>query len=194
MDRSDYTRELEGFVSRSTALLNERVKSGGLPAVSRFGVWLVIVSHVIDRFVEAFSRVKKCSVPGRGLMSLDAATVLAAAAKAGPIVPACLARDKTHVDGFVAAFYYDSEGDLLAWVAANRERYPLRHVRALLANGIGPGLKKKALKDVTAAVDAFYLVPMPDDVARAAALEKGASAVAGGLASLGSALSGGAMT
>jgi hypothetical protein len=93
------------MLSRATALLNERVRSGALPAVARVGGWSAIVSHMMDRFVEGYSRVRKCSVPGRGLMSLDVGTVYATCAKVGPIVPACLARDKGHVDTYVAAFY-----------------------------------------------------------------------------------------
>lgn len=179
------------FIQRATTLLNEKVKHSGLPAVSRFGVWSAIVSHVIDRFVDGFSKVKKCSVPGRGLMNLDSATVYAACAKAGPIVPTCLSRDKAHVDAFIAAFYYDNESDLLQWITQNRAAYPLKHMRALLLNGIGLTMKKKPLKDMTAAIDALYLVPMPEEMARQLAMEKGATAVAGGLVAMGAAMTGG---
>ena len=159
--------------------------------MSRFGVWSAIVTHVVDRFVDGFSKVKKCSVPGRGLMNLDSATVYAACAKAGPIVPSCLARDKVHMDGFIAAFYYDSESDLLAWVTQNRAAYPLKHMRALLLHGIGLGMKKKGLKDMLSAIEGLYLVPMPEDMARQLAMEKGATAVAGGLVAMGAAMTGG---
>ena len=45
-------------------------------------------------------------------------------AKVGPVVPGCLSRDKAHADLFIAAFYYDSEADLIAWVTKNRAAYP----------------------------------------------------------------------
>ncbi len=77
MDPSSYTADLSPHLARATALLNACVASGALPAVSRFGVWSAIVSHIVDRFVEGISRVKKCSVPGRGLMSLDLGTLYA---------------------------------------------------------------------------------------------------------------------
>ena len=190
MEPSAYTAELVPFLSRATAVLNERVKAGALPAVSRFGIWSAVVTHIMDRFVEGYSRVKKCSVPGRGLMSLDVGTVYAHCARVGPIVPACLARDKAHADGFVAAYYYDSDADLLAWLTAHRAAYPLRHARALVAHGIGPTLKKKAAKDLAAAVDALYLLAMPDDVARQLAVEKGVQLGVAGMVAMGAAMSG----
>jgi hypothetical protein len=189
MESSDYTKvALEPWIARAAALLNERVKNGGLPAISRFGVWSVIVSHLLDRFVEGFSRVKKCTMQGRGLMSLDAATVYAACVKASPVVSACLARDKSHVDAFVAAFYYDSEGDLLAWITQHRAAYPVRQMRALLTSGIGLTLKKKAAKDLGAAIEALYLLPMSEEMARQLAMEKGVSAVGGGFVAMGAAM------
>ena len=44
--------------------------------------------------------------------------------------PACLARDRSFVDSYIAAYYYDNEADLLDWIAKNRHQYALHHVRA----------------------------------------------------------------
>jgi hypothetical protein len=97
MEPSKYTSDFSTVLNRAGALLAERVAAGALPPISRLGVWCAIVSHVIERFVEGVSRVKKCSVPGRGLMSLDVGTIYAAAAKASAVLPGCLARDKVRV-------------------------------------------------------------------------------------------------
>jgi hypothetical protein len=189
MEPSRYAHvELPPFITRSANLMHEKVKNAGLPAVSRLGIWCCVVSHVMERFVEGYARVKKCTVPGRGLMSLDAGTVYAQCVKVAPIIPHCLARDRSFVDSYIAAYYYDNEADLLDWITKNRTSYALHHVRALVNTGIGMNLKKKALKDLQSAVDSLYIVPPPED------LQKQAKEVAqmgmAGLTAMGAAMTG----
>lgn len=192
MEPSRYASvELPPFVQRAGALLLDKVKHAGLPAVSRLGIWCCVMSHILDRFVEGYSRVKKCSVPGRGLMSLDAGTVYALGAKAGPVLPACLARDRSFVDSYIAAYYYDNEADLLDWISKNRHQYALHHVRALVNTGLGPGLKKKALKDLQVAVDSMYVVPPPEDMQKQA--KEVAQLGMAGLTAMGAAMIGNAV-
>lgn len=151
--------------------LNERVKSGALPAISRVGLWNAILSHVMDRFVEGFSRVKKCTVPGRGLMALDAASAFTAATKAGPVSLSHLPRDKSYVDAYLSAFYLDNDADLLQWIVRNKHQYPLRYTRAILLNGIGASMKKKQVKDAVYAIETMYMnVPPPTQTTGIAAL------------------------
>ena len=192
MDPSKYTADLSPVLARATALLNERVAAGALPAVSRFGVWSAIVSHVVERFVEGAARVKKCTVPGRGLMSLDIGTIYANAARVGPVVPGCLARDKSHADAFIAAFYYDTEADLIAWVAKNRAAYPLRNVKALLLAGLGATLKKKPLRDALVAIESLYCIPLDDDERLKQTVMSNASAAGGAIERFGAAMMGAA--
>ena len=75
----------------------------------------------------------------------------------------CLSRDKSHADSYIAAFYYDTEADLLAWANKNRAAYPLRHTRALLTSGLGITLKKKPLHDALVAIESLYCIPLDDD-------------------------------
>lgn len=181
-------KEEPGFLphlTRAAALLNERSASGALPAVSRFGVWAAIVSHLMDRFVEGYARVKKCSELGRGLMSFDVGTVYAHAVKLSPVVPSCLSRDKAHVDSFVKAFYETQEGALLEWMKAHRAAYPLRQTKSLLVNGLGATMKKKdALKHALAALEEMYVIPETSEVdaVAAAARAAGQAAVSTGTA------------
>lgn len=191
MEPSKYTTELMPYFSRASALLTERVTAGALPAVSRFGVWSAIVSHVLERFVEGYSRVRKCTVPGRGLQSLDVGTVYAHAAKVCPIVPGCLLRDKSHADAYVAAFYYDSEADLLSWVTKNRAAYPLRHAKGLLLGGLAATLKKKALADALTAIECCYIIPLTPDEKLRAQVAAGAATAGNALAGLGASFLGG---
>lgn len=185
-----YVPAFNAGLDRAAKVLNDRVASGSLPGVSRLGLWSAIVSHSMERVVEGISIVKKCSVPGRGLMALDAGTIYAAAAKLGPALPRFLPRDKGHVDAYVSAFYYSNEDDLLTWMYDHKAHYPLRHMRALLANGIGPSLKKAKLKDVTTALEAMYLAPQPTAHAQAAGgggvgvMGGGGAGVGGGAAEL----------
>lgn len=59
--------------------------AGDLPEASYAAVWSCIVSHVFDRLVEGFSRIRRCSNEGRGLMLLDSNIVFNAAKAAGPV-------------------------------------------------------------------------------------------------------------
>lgn len=112
-------------------------------------------------------------------------------AKVGPVVPGCLSRDKAHADLFIAAFYYDSEADLLAWVTKNRAAYPLRHARALLTSGLGLGLKKKPLRDALVAIESLYCIPLDDDERLKQSVMQGASAAGGMVERFGAAMLGG---
>ena len=159
MEPNAYVVSLSAPLARAAALLNSRVSAGTLPPVARLCLWSSIVSHLMERFSEGFSRVKKCSVPGRGLMSLDVGHAYARAMNQCPVPALVLPRDKAYVDAYVSAFYFDAETDVLQWVAKNKALYPLRLARAVVLNGIGGALKKKQLKDVLAAIDAMYELP-----------------------------------
>jgi len=159
---NSYVAECCKQLDAQIRVLNELVDAGKLPAVSRFGVWSAIVSHIMDCMVEGFSRVKRCGDIGRGVMQMDLLTLYAHAAKVGPIVPTCLPRDKQHVDSYIKAFYGLSESSLMAWVEANKAAYPLRQVRGLLDHGLGPSLNARVLKHVTTAVDTLFCIPMDD--------------------------------
>ena len=162
------------------SLLNERVASGALPAVSRLGLWSALVSHVMERFVEAFSRVRRCSTPGRGLMTLDVGHTYAFATRVGPTLPGVLSRDKSHADAYVSAFYLESESDVLTWIVQQRAAYPLRLMRALLAHGpVGARLKGAQARQLDNAVAALYL---PPDEERIGAAQAGGAAAAAGAA------------
>jgi hypothetical protein len=193
MEPSKYAAaDLPPCVARAGALLAERTRAGALPDDARFSIWACVVGHVLERFVEGFARVKKCSVPGRGLMSLDAGTVFALCCRASPVLPQLLARDRAFVDAWVAANYFDSESDLLDWVSRSRGAYTLRAMRALVNAGpLGASLKAKAKRDLLAAIEAMYVLPEPEKGAadRALAASGTAATLAGyGLASMGAAM------
>lgn len=163
MEPNAYVASLSAPLARAAALLNARVASGSLPPASRLCLWSSVVSHLMERFCEGFSRVRKCSVPGRGLMSLDVGHAYARAMGLCPVPTLVLPRDKAYVDTYVSAYYYNSEVDVLEWVAKNKALFPLRMARAIVDNGIGSSLKKKQLKDVITTVQCFYEEPAPPD-------------------------------
>ena len=164
MEPNAYVSSLSAPLARAAALLNSRVSAGTLPPVARLCLWSSVVSHLMERFCEGLSRVKKCSVPGRGLMSLDVGHAYARAMNLCPVPALVLPRDKAYVDAYVSAFYYDSEVDVLQWVAQHKALYPLRVARAvLLHGGVAAGLKKKQLKDCVAAIEGLYELPAAGD-------------------------------
>jgi hypothetical protein len=147
----------------------------------------------MDRMVEGYARVKKCGDIGRGVMSMDLLTIYAHAAKVGPIVPACLPRDKSHVDAFIKAFYGQSEGSLMAWVEANKAAYPLRQVHALLDHGLAPSLSAKVLKHVTTAIETMWCIPLDDQKRRTAELLRAGDRVGNFAEKIGAAMLSGPM-
>lgn len=184
MEISTYVDAITTPLQRVAALLNERVASGALPAVSRLGLWSAIVSHVLERFVEAFSRVKRCTVPGRGLMTLDIGHTYACATRCGPTLPGVLSREKSYADAYVSAYYLESESDVLTWIVQQRSAYPLRLMRALLTNGpVGAKNKGQQARQLTNAIDAMYVLPREEGPGAAAvasaALASGIAAATG---------------
>ena len=161
MEISPYVGAITAPLQRVANTLKEKVAAGTLPAVSHLGLWSCVLSHVMERFVEGFSRVRKCSVPGRGLMTLDVGHTYAYATRAGPTLSTVLARDKAFVDAYVSAFYLESEADLLQWISTARAAYALRHMRAIVLYGPVATSKRKQLREIQNAVDALYLLP-PD--------------------------------
>lgn len=175
-----YVGGITTALGRVATMLNGRVKAGTLPAVSRLGVWSALVSLLMERFVDGITQVKKCTVPGRGLMTLDAGHIFAAALRLGPTSLAHLSRDKGYVDSYVSAFYFDNDGDLLQWMLRNKAQYRLGHMRALLEIGIGGSMKRSKLREVKAALEAMYLVPAPPPASGSGPLLGGASSLLGG--------------
>jgi len=155
-----YVPELAACFQRVITHLNDAAKGGRLPHVSRLAVWSTIVSHVMERFVEAYSRVPKCSVLGRGLMSTDVGHLHSALSKMGPTHAAVLARDKAFVDTYISAFYLDTEAEVQQWVFKHKAAYALRHVQSVIVNGIGSSgkVKRKQVADLAAMVESQYLL------------------------------------
>jgi hypothetical protein len=162
---------------------------------SRASIWSCLIAYVVFRYVEGISRIKKCSTSGRGVLIGDISAVysiLTAAIRLKYATmlscgvadwvnwvvacrPSAIVRDKSYVDDYARAFYYDTEGDVQHWISMNKvrnsravctdprtseapfvwaqERYLNRHLKALLTNGIGATLKKKRLQELLATVD-----------------------------------------
>jgi Protein of unknown function C-terminus (DUF2451)/Vacuolar-sorting protein 54, of GARP complex len=183
MEPNPYVSQLSTNLVAAAGQLNAKVKAGSLPPASRLCIWGCIVSHLMDKFADGVSRVKKCTVPGRGLMSLDVGHLYSVAMKQVPIPPqGVLPRDKSYVDAYISAYYYDSEGDVMQWISKNRGAYPLRMVKAIITNGIGAsafgssttavvgsmmqlkvggtkgGRPQQQLKEVLQAIDSMYLL------------------------------------
>eukprot|EP01087_Luapelamoeba_hula_P024585 TRINITY_DN9420_c0_g2_i2.p1 TRINITY_DN9420_c0_g2~~TRINITY_DN9420_c0_g2_i2.p1 ORF type:complete len:987 (+),score=113.27 TRINITY_DN9420_c0_g2_i2:1-2961(+) len=104
-----------GIVAQKRCLL-ERAKDT---------LWNYAIIKAMDVLVEGFSRVKKCSAEGRGLMKLDFQTFQTGLFKLTPIRPLPGA---SRVDTFITAFY-EPETELPKWL---QEHYPEYTAKQLL--------------------------------------------------------------
>ena len=84
-------------------------------------MWENAALAAADAMVAGFARVRKCTMEGRGLMSLDLQVVLGALKKLAPhaAVPRLEAAMRT-VDTYIKAFYVP-EGELLHWAQTHPE-------------------------------------------------------------------------
>lgn len=150
-----YVKQVGDAMERVARLLDDLTRRGALPSSSRSGVWACAVGHVMLRVVEGFSRVKKCSTAGRGLMQLDVKNLWLRIARVLTTSPDSIVRvrDSSYVVDYVQAFYNTTETDVMPWILQHKERYLGRHLRSIVENGIGPSLKSARVKELLASID-----------------------------------------
>lgn len=157
LEYNDYVRQISGGLERVALRLDAALSSGAVPTRLHRLLWGCIIGYALERMVEGFSRVKKCSMQGRGLMAMDVTAVWSRGQVLGPpLDPALLPRGKAWVDQYVQAFYYDREEDVLEWIRSHRASYSRRQVTALVTHGVGQGKKKKALRELLSKAEAAH--------------------------------------
>ena len=82
-------------------------------------VWTGAIAATLNMLIEAYSRVRKCSIAGRSQMQMDVDT-LTTSISALPNVPATLPRADA-LRAFIQAYYIPEE-DILDWANANTVR------------------------------------------------------------------------
>ncbi len=137
-------------------LQRESREGQAFPLKSIGELWAAAVEESLDQMLDGFASVRQCSTEGRALMSLDLHTLYRGLEEVAPASPPVQAA-RLRVDGFVKAFYYDRDRDVLEWIAANKARYELWHLRNLAAFGVGAQLKKEPLRRLLDQVDRIYV-------------------------------------
>lgn len=75
MDHNPYVEMMLNEFKRAKAKAEGLQKRGCLPGDTANAVWQAMCTHVVDTLIDGFSRVRKCSFEGRGLMKLDFQTL-----------------------------------------------------------------------------------------------------------------------
>lgn len=101
-------------------------------------IWGELLRQLSLHLVESYSRAKKCTTEGRGLMTLDLSALRSGLEKLAGLKPLPW---WDHVLSYVNAFYLP-ESELLAWVSSH-PHYTLAQLQSVAECGCGSGKLKK---------------------------------------------------
>jgi len=141
--------------------------SGGVSPFALRQVWLEVVRQLSHQLVESYSRAKKCTTEGRGLMTLDLSALRQGLEKLSRIKPL---PHWDHVLGFVNAFYLQ-EAELTAWAAAH-PLYTAAQVQSVAECGCGAAKGKKERLALVATVTQAHAEAVAAARARSAQQDK----------------------
>ena len=82
-DPSSYVQDVVSSIKELQQALAAQVDYNGLPQPSYKALWSSISGLLYERFVEGVSRMKKCTVEGRGQLAVDI-NAITSALKLGP--------------------------------------------------------------------------------------------------------------
>jgi len=147
---------IEEMVSRGgvlhSFLVSEENAGGSITPTRKSQLWNEFCQACMETLIEGFSRVKNCSTEGRALMSMD---IQALHQGLTALEPARGARSRVWADAYVKAFYYGEE-DVVRWIEENHQSYQLRHIEALVRNGVGKNTRRKRRQELLQRVNALY--------------------------------------
>ena len=112
-------------------------------------LWTGLIKKLMHRLVDGICRIERFTQEGLALMNLDFQVLEQELKQLTTIRPI---PETEFSNGFVKAFYFSTEDDVLAWVKEHKE-YSAEHCRGLVMHGVGATLKKKARKDLEDKVD-----------------------------------------
>lgn len=119
VDHNDYINTMiNEFKQFKTKMENLR-RRGYLPEDPYNAVIQVACGHVVETLIDGFSRVRKCTFEGRGLMKLDFQTLQAGLKR---ILLFKSLPDAERLDAFISAFY-EPETSLLQWFRTHYNDY-----------------------------------------------------------------------
>ncbi|KAH9099219.1 hypothetical protein LEN26_016210 [Aphanomyces euteiches] len=156
-DMSDKHNEYVVTVVRNCGIFWGSLQGSSVPPEVRDELWGFVVRAIMEALVDGFASVKKCSMEGRALMSMD----LIALQNGLDLINHVSNQSQTtmwgrsYVHNFVKAYYYQ-EPELLAFIAANKNRYRKVHLVSLATNGVCSSLRKPAFKDLMHQIDQIF--------------------------------------
>ncbi|ELR18216.1 uncharacterized protein ACA1_369590 [Acanthamoeba castellanii str. Neff] len=128
MDHNSYVDPMVKEFQRFKAQLEGVRKRGGLPGGTYNAMLQAACGHVVDVLIDGFSRVRKCSFEGRGLMKLDFQTLQSSLKKmlALKAIP-----EAERLDAFISAFY-EPEAGLPQWFRTHYGDYTHKQLLGLV--------------------------------------------------------------
>ncbi|KDO18868.1 hypothetical protein SPRG_15696 [Saprolegnia parasitica CBS 223.65] len=131
------------------------LQGSAVPIHVRDEIWSYVVRAIMEALVEGYASVKKCSMEGRALMSMD----LIALQNGLDLINHVSNQNQTlwgrsYVNNYIKA-YYLQEAELLAFIAANKKSYRKAHLVSLAINGVC-GLRRGTQKDLLQKIEHIY--------------------------------------
>ena len=134
--------------------MNQDNKYGEAGIILREQVWLEICQCVFDTILEAYSRIKKCSIEGKSNMILDLKILQSNLDAIHNCKPP---RGKIYVEEYIHGSSLQNEA-LLNWVQENWQSYAYRHIYNLLHMVLKSSVltSSKKLTEALAILDGYY--------------------------------------
>ncbi|OQR85576.1 hsp70-like protein [Achlya hypogyna] len=147
LDLSDQHNEYVVALVRMCGMFWGTLQGSAVPIPVRDEIWSYVVRAIMEALVEGYANVKKCSMEGRALMSMD----LIALQNGLDLINHVSNQDqslwgRSYVNNYIKA-YYLQEKELLAFIAANKKNYRKAHLVSLALNGVC-GMRRNAQKDL----------------------------------------------
>ena len=141
-----------------TSLMRHPCEGINYPRESINTIFDVVVELLYRDLLEAYSGIKKFTTNGLALMTLDLVTLRKGIAEFySPGQSGEAAQAYQILDGYVKAYYFTAEEDLLAWIQAHSTDYAADHFKRLVDHGIGRTMKRRKLKEFHEKVKAVIL-------------------------------------
>ncbi|EQC32290.1 hypothetical protein, variant [Saprolegnia diclina VS20] len=155
LDLSDQHNEYVVALVRRCGIFWGTLQGSAVPISVRDEIWSYVVRAIMEALVEGYASVKKCSLEGRALMSMD----LIALQNGLDLINHVSNQNQTlwgrsYVNNYIKAYYFQ-EAELLAFIAANKKSYRKAHLVSLAINGVC-GLRRGSQKDLLQKIEHIY--------------------------------------
>ncbi|OQR91830.1 hsp70, partial [Thraustotheca clavata] len=135
-DLSEQHNEYVVTLVRRCGIFWGMLQGSPVPIEVRDEIWLYVVRAIMEALVEGYASVKKCSLEGRALMSMD----LIALQNGLDLINHVSNQDqslwsRSYVNNYIKAYYFQ-EKELLDFITINKKHYRKAHLISLAMNGV----------------------------------------------------------